>query len=72
VTVRVTGQERRAFFTPKMLADYLALSERTVRSMLAAGTIVSYRVGGARRIDPADVDRYLAERRDHGYGDGHH
>jgi excisionase family DNA binding protein len=64
----VTDLERHAFFTVKALADYLALSERTVRSMLAAGVIVSYRVEGARRIDPADVDAYLAERRDRGYG----
>lgn len=70
MSIRITEQERRAFFTPKTLADYLALSERTVRSMLAAGTITSYHVEGTRRIDPADVDAYLTERRDHGY-DGH-
>jgi excisionase family DNA binding protein len=66
VSVRVTGQERRAFFTPKTLAQYLSLSERTVRSMLAAGKIASYRVEGARRIDPTDVDSYLARRRERG------
>jgi excisionase family DNA binding protein len=64
VTVRVTGQERQAFFTPKTLAEYLSLSERTVREMLARRVIASYRVEGARRIDPADVDHYLAARRD--------
>jgi excisionase family DNA binding protein len=62
VSVRVTEMERRAFFTPKTLA--LAISERTVRSMLASGRIPSYRVEGARRIDPRDVDRYLANRRE--------
>ena len=64
MTVRVTDLERRAFFTPKTLAAYLSLSERTVRSMLANGRIPSYRVEGARRIDPADVDRYLAAHRE--------
>jgi excisionase family DNA binding protein len=63
VSLRVTDLERRAFFTPKTLALYLAISERTVRSMLASGRIPSYRVEGARRIDPADVDAYLAEHR---------
>ncbi len=58
--------KRRAFFTPKTLAAYLALSERTVRSMLAAGKIDSYRIEGARRIDPADVDSYLANNRERG------
>jgi excisionase family DNA binding protein len=52
--------ERRAFFTPKSLAAYLALSERTVRQMLADGVIPSYLIQGSRRIDPADVDAYLA------------
>ncbi len=56
--------ERRAFFTPKTLAAYLAISERTVRTMLSEGTIPSYRVEGARRIDAADVDHYLAKRRE--------
>jgi excisionase family DNA binding protein len=64
VSVKDTNLERRAFFTPKTLAQYLALSERTVRTMLANGAIPSYRVEGARRIDPADVDFYLAQRRD--------
>lgn len=64
MSVRVTETERRAFFTPMTLAQYLAVSERTVRSMLAAGKIASYKVEGARRIDPADVDHYLANRRE--------
>ena len=64
MSVRVIETERRAFFTVKALASYLAISTRTVRSMLAAGKIASYRVEGARRIDPADVDTYLANRRE--------
>jgi excisionase family DNA binding protein len=51
--------ERQGFFTPKTLASYLALSERTVRQLLADSTIPSYRIAGSRRIDPDDVDRYL-------------
>jgi excisionase family DNA binding protein len=52
------------FFTPKTLAAYLNLSERTVRQMLADRAIASYRVAGARRIDKTDVDAYLARHRD--------
>jgi excisionase family DNA binding protein len=55
--------ERRAFFTPRALADYLSVSERTVRQMLADNVIPSYLIGGSRRIDPVDVDAYLATRR---------
>ena len=51
--------ERQGFFTPKTLAAYLALSERTVRQMLTEGVIPSYRIAGSRRIDPRDVDNYL-------------
>ena len=51
--------ERQGFFTPKTLANYLALSERTVRQLLADNTIPSYRIAGSRRIDPSDVDSYL-------------
>lgn len=56
--------ERRAFFTPRTLAEFLALSERTVRAMLADGVIASYRIAGSRRIAPGDVDAYLSRCRD--------
>lgn len=55
--------ERRAFFTPKSLAVYLAVSERTVRGWIADGIIPSYLIEGSRRIDPADIDAYLARHR---------
>ena len=56
--------ERQGFFTPKTLAAYLALSERTVRQLLADSAIPSYRIAGSRRIDPRDVDNYLRRCRD--------
>lgn len=59
-------EARRQFFTPKTLAAYLALSERTVREMLRRGTIPSYRLQGARRIAAEDVDAYLARHREEG------
>jgi excisionase family DNA binding protein len=52
--------ERQAFFTPKTLAAYLAVSERTIRQMLADEVIESYKIAGSRRIDPADVADYLS------------
>jgi len=59
-----THVEQRPFFTPKTLAAYLCLSERTVRQLLAERRIASYKVAGARRIDPVDVEAYLAAHRD--------
>lgn len=61
--VRVGRQELRPFFTPKGLAEYLSISERTVRDMLSKQRIPSYKVEGQRRIDPADVEKYLARNR---------
>ena len=55
--------ERPRFFSPKTLADELRLSERTVRQMLADGTIPSYKVGGARRVSHVDLDEYLVSAR---------
>jgi excisionase family DNA binding protein len=61
--VRVAHEELRPFFTPKALAEYLSISERTVREMLSKQRIPSYKVEGQRRIDPADVEEYLARNR---------
>lgn len=55
--------DRRPFFTPKSLAAYLSVTDRMVRKLLQRGEIPSYTIGSARRIDPADVDEYLARRR---------
>lgn len=62
-TVRIARPELRPFFTPKGLAAYLSISERTVRDMLSKDRIPSYKVEGQRRIDPADVEAYLARNR---------
>lgn len=54
----------RPFFTVDSLAKKLALSERTIRTYLNRGEIPCYRIGPQRRIDPADVDRWLEARRE--------
>jgi excisionase family DNA binding protein len=64
--ISVSGRGERSFYTTKSLAQRLSVTERTVRNLLASGEIPSYTIGTARRIDPADVDRYLASRRDEG------
>jgi excisionase family DNA binding protein len=52
------------FFTERTLAAYLAVSDRTVRNWIARGDLPSYKLGAARRIDPADVESFLARRRE--------
>jgi excisionase family DNA binding protein len=59
----IASAGRRPLLTPRGLAAYLSLSERTVRELLRRGELPSYKVAGARRIDPDDVDVWLAKRR---------
>lgn len=65
-TLRVLDEPRRPFFTPKSLAAYLNVSERTARQLAADGRIPSYRIEGSRRFAAEDVDRYLAQVREGG------
>jgi excisionase family DNA binding protein len=53
-----------AFFTEWTLAAYLAVSDRTIRNWIRRGDLPSYKLGTARRIDPADVEDFLARHRD--------
>ena len=52
------------FFTERSLASYLAVSDRTIRNWIKRGELPSYKLGAARRIDPADVEDFLARHRD--------
>lgn len=54
-------------FSVKSLANYLALSERTVRDLLSGGEIPSYKISGARRIARSDVESWLKSRREGGH-----
>lgn len=53
-----------SFFTERTLVAYLAVSDRTIRNWIRRGELPSYKLGAARRIDPADVEAFLAQRRD--------
>jgi excisionase family DNA binding protein len=52
------------FFTERTLADFLAVSDRTIRNWIRRGDLPSYKLGATRRIDPADVEDFLARHRD--------
>jgi excisionase family DNA binding protein len=64
----IGGMERKpapvAFFTERSLASFLAVSDRTIRNWIRRGELPSYKLGAARRIDPADVEDFLARHRD--------
>jgi excisionase family DNA binding protein len=52
------------FFTERSLAAYLAVSDRTVRNWIRRGELPSYKLGASRRIDPDDVESFLARNRE--------
>jgi excisionase family DNA binding protein len=52
------------FFTERTLAAYLAVSDRTIRNWIRRGELPSYKLGASRRIDPDDVEDFLARHRD--------
>jgi excisionase family DNA binding protein len=52
------------FFTERTLAAYLSVSDRTIRNWIRRGELPSYKLGASRRIDPADVEDFLARHRD--------
>lgn len=56
------GRGDEPFYTPETLATRLSVTRRTVYTLLRRGTIRSYKVESAIRIDPADVDTYLQAR----------
>ena len=64
----ISGMKRKStgpsFFTERTLADFLAVSDRTIRNWIRRGELPSYKLGAARRIDPADVEDFLARHRD--------
>lgn len=57
-------EERRPFFTPKTLAAYLSISDRTARQLIADRVLPSVKIAGVRRIPAEAVDRYIAEHTD--------
>jgi excisionase family DNA binding protein len=61
--IRVREDPERPFYTTRSLAQRLSVNEKTVRRLLADGEMPSYTIRDARRIDPADVDAYLASQR---------
>lgn len=60
------AERREPFFTVESLAAYLRVSDRQVRKLIARGELPSYKIGASRRIDPADVEKFLDRNRARG------
>lgn len=59
--IRPTDDER--FYTTRGFAERLNVSHRTAKEYVIKGLIPSYKIGGVRRINPADVESFLKKRR---------
>jgi excisionase family DNA binding protein len=62
VAARLTDD--RPLLSPRALGQRLGVSERTARDLIQSGRLRSVKVGGSRRVEPAEVDRYVASLRD--------
>ena len=55
-----TPPESRRWIDQRQAADYLGITDRTLRRMIAAGKLPAYRLGPRLlRIDVADLDALL-------------
>jgi excisionase family DNA binding protein len=70
-TVRATGvvavtERTEPLLTVSEAVERIGVSRRTVYTLIANGELPSVKVGGSRRFVAADVDRFIAERREGG------
>lgn len=56
-------EQQRPLLTIPETAARLNLSEHTVRRRIASGELPAVRLGALIRIDPDDLEQWLAERR---------
>lgn len=54
-----------AFLRPRQVAELLGLTERSVRRWIRDGTLPSRRLGGARFVARADLERLLGAPLEH-------
>ena len=63
----IGGMARKAVpptSSPSAPSPPTSVCDRTVRNWIRRGDLPSYKLGAARRIDPADVENFLARHRD--------
>ena len=61
---RAASLAREPLWTLENVADYLGVSRRTVRRLVAAGRIPCARIASRLRFEPADVLRFVAARKE--------
>ena len=51
--------------TTEQAAEYLSVSVRTVKQLMSSGRLAYVKIGRATRLDPADLDAFIAQNRQH-------
>jgi excisionase family DNA binding protein len=54
----------KRFYTIQQIADWLAVSTRTVRRWIHDGLLIAHRINGLVRISESDFAAFLAARRE--------
>ena len=52
-----------SMMTARQVAELLGVHDNWVYEQAASGVLPSYKIGGARRFDPTEVRRFIAEHR---------
>lgn len=60
----MTDFDDRPLLTFPQVADRLNVSVSTVRNLVYRGELTRVKVGAMRRIEAAELERYIAERRE--------
>ena len=69
-TTATTSNDASSATVPNLLtteqaAEYLSVSVRTVKQLMSSGRLRYIKIGRATRLDPADLDAFIAQNRQH-------
>jgi excisionase family DNA binding protein len=62
-TVSEPARESEPLLTTIETARYLKITRQTLYGLMSSGRIAAVRIGGAWRIEPAELRRFVAESR---------
>jgi excisionase family DNA binding protein len=62
-TVRSKGAVTTRLLSTEQAAQYLGVSTRTVKSLMSEGQIHDVKIGRSTRLDPIDLDAFIARNR---------
>jgi excisionase family DNA binding protein len=64
-----TSNDEGEILTPKQVADFLKVTERTIYRLAAAKKIPAFRVGGTWRFSKAEINQWIQRQSEGGKND---